>query len=258
MNELLRTVLMAPGRLLYGLYAWLLLLILGVAALPGLLLLRSLERRRALVRWLARLVLRLIGMRVQALHLERLPQHCIVVANHASYLDGVVMAATLPPTFSFVIKREMAGVPLAGTLLNGIGAEFVERRDRAGGARDTRRLLRRAIGGHPQVYFPEGTFSDEVGVLRFHIGAFAAAARAGVPVVPVAIRGTRHCLPANSVLPRPGRIEVEVLEPIAQPACPDPHTRAVILRDSARALLLQTLQQPDLMVGTHAHASAAP
>src|SRR5579864_7560062 len=173
-------------------YAWVLFAMLGAASLPVLLLMPGLRRRRALVRALARGILRLVGMRVRLLGLDRIVSPCVVVANHASYLDGVVMAGALPPHFSYVIKREMSRVPLAGTLLRRIGAEFVERRDRKVGARDTRRLLRRAASGHAMAFFPEGTFSQEIGLLRFHIGAFAAAARAGLPVVPIAIRGTRH------------------------------------------------------------------
>lgn len=237
---------MSIVRLAYGFYAWLLLLLLGVAALPGLLLLRSLPRRRALVRTLARSLLRLTGMRLQVRNLASLPLPCIVVANHASYLDGVVLAAALPPCFSFVIKREMSGVPLAGTLLRGIGAEFVERRDRAGGARDTRRLLRHAASGHAQVFFPEGTFGAEVGLLRFHIGAFVAAARAELPVVPVVIRGTRHCLSPQGILPRPGPIEVVALTALPALHGNDPHELAARLRDSARQALLNALGEPDL------------
>jgi len=150
---------------------------------------------RALVRRLARIALRLAGMRLEPHGLERLPQPCIVVANHSSYLDGVVLCAILPASFSFVIKREMAAVPLAGTLLRSIGAEFVERGNRVRGARDARRLLRQAKTGQALVFFPEGTFGIEVGLRHFHIGAFATALRADLPLLPVAIRGTRHCLP---------------------------------------------------------------
>lgn len=237
-------------RPIYGLYAWLLLLVLGIIALPGLLLLRSLRARRALVRGLARAVLTLAGMRVRVSRLQSLPLPCIVVANHCSYLDGVVLAATLPPCFSFVIKREMSRVPLAGTLLRGIGAQFVERRDRAAGAMDTRRLLRQAAGGQAQVFFPEGTFGPQVGLLRFHLGAFVAAARSALPVVPVVIRGTRHCLPPDSVWPRPGVIEVEALSPVAVTSDGDPQQRALRLREAARAQLLAATGEPDLAGAT--------
>src|SRR5580658_4401598 len=86
-----------PLRLLYGIGTWLQFLIAAALVVPVLLLTPGLSRRRALVSGLARLALRLAGMRLEAHGLDRLPQPCIVVANHASYLDGVVLAATLPP-----------------------------------------------------------------------------------------------------------------------------------------------------------------
>ena len=70
-----------------------------------------------------------------------------MVSNHASYLDGVVFTAALPPRFGFVIKREMKPVPLAGLLLRRLGSEFVERFDRHQGAADARRVLRNATSG---------------------------------------------------------------------------------------------------------------
>jgi 1-acyl-sn-glycerol-3-phosphate acyltransferase len=177
-----------------------------------------------------------------------LPLPCVVVANHCSYLDGVLLAGVLPSCFSFVIKREMSTVPLAGLLLRRIGVEFMERRDQGRVLRDTRRVLRRAAGGQALVFFPEGTFSQNVGLLRFHIGAFSAAARAHLPLVPLAIRGTRHCLAPGSPWPRPGHIVVELLPPIipltAQGA--GVSASAAGLREQARAALLATLGEPDL------------
>ena len=206
--------------LLYGICVWLqfllaaMLLRAGAAADAG-----AVASARPGQRGLARLALRWPACGSTSAASSQLPQPCIVVANHASYLDGVVLRATLPPCFSFVIKREMSSVPLAGTLLRRIGAEFVERGDRVRGARDARRLLRNAARGQALVFFPEGTFSTDVGLLRFHIGAFAAAVRADLPVVPIAIRGTRHCLPPGSIWPRPGTIEIEALRSAARAAC---------------------------------------
>ena len=135
----------------------------------------------------------------------------MVVANHCSYLDGVVLAASLPTAFSFVIKREMASVPLAGLLLRRIGAEFVERRDQGRVLRDTRRLLRQALSGHALVFFPEGTFSHVVEHVRFCVGALCCrCARQSA--------GGTHSHPRHPPLsgarwrrPRPGPIEVQML-----------------------------------------------
>ena len=236
-------------RVAYGLYAWLEFGLLGLAALSILLILPGLGRRRRLVRALARTALQLAGMPVELRGQAEMPTPCILVANHCSYIDGVVLTATLPPTFSFVIKREMSRFPVAGALLRRIGSEFVDRRDRKMAARDTRRLLRSAASGQALAFFPEGTFGPEVGLLRFHIGAFAAAARAQLPVVPVVIRGTRRSLPANSPWPNPGRIQVEILgvvPAVAPGTDADAGDVAVRLRDAARSRILGVLNEPDL------------
>lgn len=246
-------------RVLFGLYAWLQFLLIGLLTLGLLLLVPTLRARRRMTHNAARVALALAGMRVRVRGLETLPMPCVAVANHVSYLDGVVLHAVLPIRFSFVIKREMSAVPLAGLLLRRLGAEFVERRGRAHGLRDARRLLRQASAGQALVFFPEGTFGPMGGLGHFHIGAFAAAERARLPVVPIAIRGTRHCLPSDSFWPRPGRIEVQVLPllalseacaPLGSTGASDASTdrgptdrsdRAAQLRDRAQALLAAAL-----------------
>jgi len=241
--------------LLFGLYAWTLFGSFAVAVVPLLLLTPSLQRRRSLVRGVARLVLRLVRMRVHVHGLEHISTPCVVIANHQSYLDGVVLQAVLPTSFSFVIKREMSSVPLAGTLLRRIGAEFVERQHHHRSANDARRLMRTAAQGQALAFFPEGTFSAEIGLLRFHIGAFAAAARANLPVIPIAIRGTRRCLPPERALPSAGLIDVEVLAgiPVPQAAtAAEAADRPRQMRDAARAALLAALGEPDLTLRTPA------
>src|SRR4029453_17092836 len=145
----------------------------------------------------------------------RLPAgSCVVVANHASYLDGVILKAVLPPRFTFVIKREAARLPVAGLLLRRIGAEFVDRASYGGPQTDARRVVRRGGAGHALAFSPEGTFTREPGLRRFHVGAFVAAVRARQPLVPVVIRGTRRSMPSGRAIPRAGQIEVEILGPL--------------------------------------------
>jgi 1-acyl-sn-glycerol-3-phosphate acyltransferase len=222
-------------------------LVMSLGTLAVLMVLPGLERRRRLVHAMARAALRLMGMRIDVQHAARLPEGpCVVVANHASYLDGVVLKAALPPRFSFVIKREMDAVPLANLLLRRIGAEFVERGRSRRGASDARRLLKAARSPASMAFFPEGTFGDEPGLLRFHPGAFVFAVRAGLPVAPVAIRGTRRAMSPQRHLPWPSRIEVEILPSIALPEADTDHA-VQQLRDAARAAILAHTGEPDTL-----------
>jgi len=218
-------------------------LLLVIATVLALLVPR-LEWRRRITHRLAQLAVPVLGVRLVVEGLERLPpDSSVVVANHASYLDGVVMKAALPPRFSFVIKREAASMPVAGFLMKRIGSEFVDRHTEGGRRRDAMRVLRRAEEGHALVFFPEGTFDDVPGLKRFHVGAFAAAVRGGMPVVPAVIHGARRAMPNGALLVRPGLVRVEILDPIA---LSDTANAADALRREARRLILQRLDEPDL------------
>lgn len=251
------TVTSAPhrvlARLFYGIYTYVMFLALGLTALAGMML-PGLHRRRGVARAMSRTLLFFTGMPLVVKNLDRIPPgQCVVVANHASYLDGLVMTAALPPRFGFVIKREMESVPLAGALLRRLGSEFVERFNRNRGGVDARRVLRTAVSGNSLVFFPEGTFDARPGLGKFHAGAFTIAARAGCPVVPAVVRGTRLAFPPKSVWPHPARIEIEFLLPIVATAGSTDNV-AVELRDRARLAILDELREPDLAKAPEAAA----
>lgn len=227
---------------LYGSYALALLAVLVSVATLLTFALPSLIWRRAATRGLARSWLVLAGLRLRVSGLDALPAgSCVLVANHASYLDGIVLNAALPPRFGFVVKREAAAMPVVGLLLRRLGAEFVDRHTRGGRQRDGRRVVERAGQGHSLVFFPEGTFDSQVGLKRFHIGAFVAAARGGASIVPAVIHGARRALPSGTLVPSPGAIHVEMLCSIdGRGATPE------VLRDASRARILERLGEPDL------------
>jgi 1-acyl-sn-glycerol-3-phosphate acyltransferase len=202
------------------------------------------ERRRRLARAAARGLLRLAGLPLAVRGLEHLPeQGCIVAANHASYLDGIVLTAALPPTFSFVIKREVTRVPLVSLLLRRLRSHFVDRFDARAGRADLSGLIRRAQRGQAIGIFPEGTFIAEPGLRPFRKGAFLAACRAGLPVAPVAIRGTRAILPAHRWSLQRGSIVVEVMPAVA--AGDRTLAATEILRDAVRGAVLAACGEPD-------------
>jgi 1-acyl-sn-glycerol-3-phosphate acyltransferase len=234
---------------LYGVYTIAVFLVFGVLALlavsliPGL----GLSWRRALAHWFAAAFFKVSGLPLNVIGLEHLPTGpCVLVANHASYLDGIVLKAALPARFCFVIKKEIVRVPLAATLLRRIGSEFVDRFNRHAGAMDARRLMKAASAGQALVFFPEGTFHVEPGLSRFHSGAFATAMRADVPVVPTVIRGTRKVLRSDRLLPRRYPIEVRILPPVSLLDANGHRLTVENVRDQARQAILGQLDEPDL------------
>jgi 1-acyl-sn-glycerol-3-phosphate acyltransferase len=236
------------AKSLYGLYAIGLFIIVGLLAVLILALLPGLTQRRRLARSASRAFLRLAGMPLTVVGLERLPAGpCILVANHCSYLDGLVFTAALPPRFGFVIKREMASVPLAGFLLNRIGSQFVARDQAGQTTQDARRVMRSAESGQSLMFFPEGTFTEEPGLLRFHLGAFVTAHRAGCPVVPAVIHGSRVALSPRGGLPHPVPLRIEILEPVIPTSLPGGEAVAALCREARNAILAK-LQEPDLEI----------
>jgi len=230
---------------LYGVLSWLTFVMVSAPLAAFLVLIPTEARRRAATRRAARLFLALSGVGPKVFGLERLPDEpCIVVANHASYLDGVVLMAVLPPRFSFVIKREVTRLPVLHFLLRRIGSQFVERFDTRRGASDARRILSLARARTSLVFFPEGTFRPEPGLRRFQNGAFAAAVRGNAPVVPVVLRGTRAMLSSAMWLPRHTRLEV-IVKPALRHNGEDGASARLL--EASRSSILEDLPEPDLL-----------
>lgn len=234
------------AAMFYGVYAWLAFIVCFSGAVLFALAVPDIERRRRWVSASARSWFAAAGIRTTRRGLENLPDaHCIVVANHASYMDGLILQAFLPPRFSFVIKGEMKSVPVVHFLLRRIGSKFVDRFVAQASARDARRLLKAAESGESLVFFPEGTFHIQPGLHRFRPGAFAAAVKGRLPVVPLAINGSRHILPARRFLPRHGHLRIDILEAI-QPE--EPFFRnSRSLAEAARQRILAAVDEPDLV-----------
>jgi fatty-acyl-CoA synthase len=220
------------GRLVYG--AWL-ALALPLLLLPTWLLVALVPSRRfafALSRFVSRAGLRIVGCRVEAEGLERLPRHgpLVLAANHASYADVAVLLALLPADFRFVAKSEVLGYPLIGAFARRCGHPTVDRWDALQSVADAD-LVARALGdGENVLFFPEGTFVAATGLRPFRLGAFMAAARSAAPVVPLALRGTRRVMRGDWGLPHPGRVSLWVGEPIP----PEGTDMAALVRLRAR------------------------
>ena len=231
---------------LWGILAWLCLGLLVLFMLVVVSIVPGADRRHKLATWASRMVFVLPMIDVRVTGMDNLPtDDCVVVANHASYIDGLLLKGYLPWRFHFVIKGEMRDFGPAHFLLRRSGAKFVERTDIKGSARDARQIVKAALEGESLGFFPEGTFVEEPGVGRFRAGAFVAATKSEMPVVPVAIGGSRYMLPAKRLLPRRGPLSIDILPAIA-PGDPDFETSRG-LAEAARQRILAVLDEPDLL-----------
>lgn len=230
--------LVFPLRVWVGFFGFFIPASLVVILIPGR------RRRRLVAHHACRLFFGLVGIPVSITGLTRLPENgCFVVSNHMSYLDGPLLTAALPPRFGFVIKREAMKAPVVGWLLQRLGSEFVDRFDTKTALSDANRLIHLARAGGSLGVFPEGTFRAEPGLRSFHLGAFLAATRAGIPIMPLVIRGARDILTGESRWPRPGRVEIELLMPVT--AGDKGVADARHLRDTVRACILSHLSDAE-------------
>ena len=244
-RERLRVAHRRAVAIAYGIWFWTVLLLMALPAWLGVVLVPGAGGRFAIARGAARLFLRLVGIPLTVEGGERLPRGgAVLAANHASYLDGLVLTAALPRRLAFVAKGELARNPVAGPFLARLGAVFV-RRGRTQALEGELAPIREALGeDRLLVVFPEGTFDRAPGLLPFHLGGFRVAAELGVPVLPVTIRGTRSILRAWQWLPQRGAVEITILE--AVPPAGRDFGQVLALRDAVRRAMLGVLEEPDL------------
>jgi acyl carrier protein len=239
---------------LFASWCWLLYCLLAPGVAILVLALPAEKLRWSVMRIAVKILAGLSGTKILLHGLENLPDKsktCIFVSNHASYLDAYVLTAVLNRPFSFIAKSELKAQTITSILLKRIGTKFVERFDQQKGLEDAKTLWEKEWSGRPFFFFPEGTFMRMPGLLPFRMGAFEAAARIGIPVMPIAIRGTRSILRAGSWFPRHGSISVTFgapLYPEPPPAgqVPDTWATALQLRDKTRQWVLEHCGEPDL------------
>ena len=235
----------AAGAVAFAVYAWAMYAVLGLSVAVLLLLLPRPRWRWRVARGAVRLLARLTGTAITVHGLDRLTAGTsIAVANHPSWIDPLVLASVMPRSFHFVAAEVLEHQGLSGFVLRRLGHQFVERHEREQGVADVDRLAALVRAGQSLVIFPEGRLARAPGLRPFHMGAFVVAAQSGVPVVPVAIRGTRAILRPEHHFPRPGAVDISVGEPI-RPSGAE-WAAAVELQRAARDAVLDLSGEPDI------------
>jgi len=219
----------------YATYAYMVFGMILPVALLALVVSPTLAMRWAVLRWSARQMLSLARVPLLVEGRENLLGNagCVIVANHASYLDGLILLSILPYPVSFVAKSELQERRFPYWFLQRIRAQFVERFDVQQGTTDAHRLAKQAR----DTRYP--------GLLPFHMGAFVTAAENDLSVVPITIRGTRSILRSDDWFPRRGTVAVIIGEPLE---CGGTDWKSALeVRNKTRQQILCHLGEPDLV-----------
>jgi 1-acyl-sn-glycerol-3-phosphate acyltransferase len=139
----------------------------------------------------------------------------VIVANHASFADGLILILSIDLPATYVVGSAFKRQPVIGRFLTGLGCLFAGGGTTAEATALTDKLAAILLGGDSLVVFPEGGLSPTVGLRRFRLGAFRAAAAVGVPIVPIGISGSRSVVPPGERRVRPGAVRVAIGSPIA-------------------------------------------
>ncbi len=206
----------------------------------------------------SRVGLRLLGCRLEATGRERLPPDgpLVLASNHASYVDVAVLLALLPFDVVFVAKREVLDNPFLRVFVRRCGHLTVERADARQSIEAAEAIAAALRGGARVVFFPEGTFAAATGLRPFRLGAFKAAAAAGVPVVPLALAGSRQVMRGDWKLPRPGRVRLTVAD--AHSVQGTDLAELLLLRDRVRDTIAAECGEPRLDLLAAGPASPPP
>ncbi len=178
---------------------------------------RTGRTQHGIARIWARMLLAVSFIRVRAEGLEKLDPNSsyVFAANHASYMDIPAILSLVPHQFRFFAKAGLFKIPFLGTHLRHAGHIAVDRSSARASLKtmgEGARMI--AERGVSVLIFPEGGRSP-VGLRQFKEGAAYIAIKAGVPAVPITLRGMRELLPMNSFHIRAGRAVLRVGDPIS-------------------------------------------
>ena len=170
----------------------------------------------ALARLWSRVILGVPGVKLEVTMRARLEpgRPYIFMANHASMVDIWAVFVTIPASFRFIAKKQLARIPLFGWAMAAGRFIFIDRQNAVAARRSMEEAARRIRSGQSVVIFPEGTRTRDGRLLPFKKGGFHLAIDSGAAIVPVAIRGSRAIMPRGAALIRAGTVAVEVDEPI--------------------------------------------
>ncbi len=248
-----RRVVRAVKARLFALYSWMALVLVVIIAWNGIVFLPTLKLRWKAMRFASHLFSFLTMTKVDVKGIENLQgdtKNSVIVVNHSSYLDGIVLVYFMPQPVSIVAKAELMDLWVAKLPLMRLKTQFVERFDMSKSVADSKRLSNALVKHERLLFFPEGTFTRIPGLRPFHLGPFNVAVASDAQVIPVAIKGTRSILRPGAWFPHHGHISVTIGEAIKlsdEEKKSDNWHKALALSQKSRTFILEHCEEPDLV-----------
>lgn len=206
-----------------AIYVWVIFstLLFSLLAIATSLATRSGNSVHRVGRMWSRSILAASGIQVAVSGMERIDpaRPYIFMSNHQSNFDIPVLLAHLPVQFRWLAKAELFKIPVFGRAMRGAGYISIDRADREAAFKSLGEASEAIRKGVAIMIFPEGTRSLDGTLKPFKKGGFVLAVDAGVPIVPVAIRGTHAIMAKRTWIIRPRDVAVEVGEPIDTSDC---------------------------------------
>ena len=140
-------------------------------------------------------------------------QSYVIVANHPSAFDILLVYGWIGLDFKWVIKKEVRKYPILGYSCYKLGHIFIDRSNTEAAIRTLQEAKKKINNGISIFFFPEGTRHNQIG--QFKKGAFRMALDLNLPILPVSIVGSEKIIPAKAIKVRPGRAELIFHDPIA-------------------------------------------
>lgn len=160
-------------------------------------------------------IMKITGSSVEVRGKEFLPEGPVVfVCNHEGDFDIPVLLAFIDKPFGFISKVEVKKAPIISSWMEVMNCVFIDRKDRRSAVKSIRDGVEKLKNGHSIVIFPEGTRSKGGPIGDFKAGGLRLAKDAGVPIVPIGIKGTADIFEKNNRLVRPANVQINICQPI--------------------------------------------
>ncbi|HEV2498584.1 MAG TPA: lysophospholipid acyltransferase family protein [Terriglobia bacterium] len=190
----------------------------------------------------ATMTVHLAGARLEVVGLEKIERTRAVVfmANHQSNCDPPALIGLLPPVL-ILGKQEFFRVPILGLAMRLRGFIPVDRRSREKSIQAINHAADSLNAGRSFLTFPEGTRSTDGRLLPFKKGVFIMAMKAGVPIQPVSISGSRKVMPKGKVAMRAGKVRITFHDLLATTGT----TEISAYQDAVRKAILSGLAEEE-------------